>query len=71
MEFYLTVTILLITRRPASINYKHFSGSCYEQKTESIVIDILEEKSKLIQHANRIRKKTLQIKDALRNGKRA
>jgi hypothetical protein len=38
MEFYLIVTVLLITRRPASINYKHFSGSCYEHKTESIVI---------------------------------
>jgi hypothetical protein len=54
---YLIVTVLLITRCPVSINYKHFSGSHYEQKTDSIVIDSLEEKNKLIRHANRIRKK--------------
>jgi hypothetical protein len=56
-KFYLIVTVLLITRCPVSINYKHFSGSHYEQKTESVVIDIWEEKSKLILHANKIRNK--------------
>jgi len=56
-EFYLTVIIFLITRCPVSINYKPFGCSTYEQKTEKVVIDILEEKSKLIRHANILRNK--------------
>jgi len=53
----LTVIAFLITRCPVSINYKHFGCSIYEQKTEKEAIDIFEDKSKLIRHANIIRNK--------------
>jgi hypothetical protein len=68
-KFYVIVTVLSINRCPVSINYKHFRGSHYEQKTESISNRHFRREKQSESAHQQNTEQTLQINDGLRNGK--